>query len=388
MHQVFRFSIFFAATGALIALTHWFIYRRFFKRIASPSIRRFGMAFTLVLAVSIVPIRILRQLRLDFGESVTRIWWIWIGFAFYLMLATVGLDGIRWLIQAARRRRHSTSVPLDRRQFLITAAAGGAVAISGSVSIFGAWTAYHRPNVTEVPIKIPKLPKALDGFTILQLSDLHIGPAVTDSMMRELVIQCRSLRPDLVAVTGDLVDSSVKQIGSVARRLLDIKPAWGTHFVTGNHDYYANHLAWCEALQKMGFNVLRNARTTVGDHAASFDLAGVDDWSSRHGGFSSGYNLDAALVNRDPDRGCILLAHQPANFDLVAERGVDLQLSGHTHGGQMFPLTALIGLRWPYSAGLYVHQQGRLYVSRGVGFVGPPMRVGSPPEIVKIVLVA
>jgi predicted MPP superfamily phosphohydrolase len=158
--------------------------------------------------------------------------------------------------------------------------------------------------------------------------------------------------------------------------------------VTGNHEYYANDLVWCEALQKMGFIVLRNDRRTIGDGSASFDLAGVDDWGAHRSGSSDGYDLNSALAGRDSGRACILLAHRPTGFDVATERGVDLQLSGHTHGGQTFPLTALIGLRYPYSAGLYSHGSGKLYVSRGVGFVGPPMRLGSAPELVKVVLTA
>jgi predicted MPP superfamily phosphohydrolase len=137
----------------------------------------------------------------------------------------------------------------------------------------------------------------------------------------------------------------------------------------------------------MGIQVLRNRRVTLGDGAggASIDLAGVDDWGQRRTG--RGYDLDAALSGRDPDRGLVLLAHQPSNFDEAAARGAGLQLSGHTHGGQVFPLTALVGFAWPYATGHYERNGSHIYVSRGNGFVGPPMRVGSPPEIVKLTLV-
>jgi predicted MPP superfamily phosphohydrolase len=133
--------------------------------------------------------------------------------------------------------------------------------------------------------------------------------------------------------------------------------------------------------------VLRNRRVPIGDSGASFDLVGVDDWGARING-RGGYDLDLAIAGRDPDRASVLLAHEPANFEQAVAQEMGLQLSGHTHGGQLFPLTAFVSLRWRRYAGLYTHGPGQLYISRGVGFWGPPLRVGSPPEIVKVTLLA
>src|SRR5439155_18596240 len=156
-----------------------------------------------------------------------------------------------------------------------------------------------------------------------------------------------------------------------------------SYFCTGNHDYYAGADEWCAAIAKMNVTVLRNQRVTIGDAGASFDLLGVDDWGHR-GELGTGYDLDAALAGRDPERACVLLAHQPGNFEVAAGKGVGLQLSGHTHGGQFFPGTAIAELIFTFTAGHYSVGDSHIYVSRGTGFVGPPVRVGSPAEIVKI----
>jgi predicted MPP superfamily phosphohydrolase len=228
----------------------------------------------------------------------------------------------------------------------------------------------------------------MDGFTIVQLSDLHLSNLIGRHFVDDVVRRANALKPDLVVITGDLVDGSVPQLGGTAAGLMNLQSRYGTFFVTGNHDYYSGDRAWCEALTRMGIHVLRNRFTTIGAEDSGFDLVGVDDWGAAGRYRKAGYDLDKALMGRDPDRPAVLLAHQPANFTVAAERGLGLQLSGHTHGGQFFPVTALVSLRYPRYAGRYTHGEGTLYVSRGTGFWGPPLRLGSPPEIVKITLVS
>lgn len=267
--------------------------------------------------------------------------------------------------------------------------AGSAVTLASGLASYGVWRAYHPPDVSEVHLRIPKLPKALEGFTLVQLTDIHVGNLIERTFLQELVRRANAQKPDLVAITGDLVDGDVPTLGSAVGALSGLKSRYGTHFVTGNHDYYSGADAWCGFLSGLGINVLRNRRLSVGDATgkASFDLLGVDDWLGGRGAEeSSRYDLDKTIAGRDPDRASILLAHQPANFEVVAQHGIDLQLSGHTHGGQLFPMTLLVGLTTPYTRGLYAHGGSHIYVSRGCGFWGPPMRVGSPPEILKLVL--
>jgi len=194
------------------------------------------------------------------------------------------------------------------------------------------------------------------------------------------------LRPDLVAITGDLVDGKVPSLGPSVAALRELRAPHGTYFVTGNHEYYWNHEAWAEALEGMGVGVLRNRHVRIGDAGASFDLVGVDDWAARASG--RGYDLEAAVAGRDVERAAVLLAHQPSNWRVAAKAGMGLQLSGHTHGGQFFPFTLAVSAIWEHDAGHFEEEGRHLYVSRGTGFWGPPLRVGAPPEIVKVTLLA
>ncbi|WP_095957191.1 metallophosphoesterase [Corallococcus macrosporus] len=282
----------------------------------------------------------------------------------------------------------SAPVNVERRRFLARATAGGAVLASGGVTGFGMWSAFHPPVVNEVAVKLPGLPKALDGFTIVHLSDIHVGPVIRRPFMDELVRRCNALRPDLTCITGDLVDGHVASLAPAVSALSELKSRHGTYFVTGNHEYYWSDAAWAEALEGMGVHVLRNRHVRIGDAAASFDLVGVDDWSAGKMGFAQGYDLAAATAGRDSDRASVLLAHQPSNWKVAAQQGMGLQLSGHTHGGQFFPFTLAVSAIWEHDAGLFHEGDRHLYVSRGTGFWGPPLRVGAPPEIVRVTLLA
>ncbi|HEU5154422.1 MAG TPA: metallophosphoesterase, partial [Gemmatimonadales bacterium] len=216
-----------------------------------------------------------------------------------------------------------------------------------------------------------------------QVSDIHLGPTIGRRFMDDMVARVNALRPDLVAITGDLVDGSISELGPSVAALQNLRSRFGSAFITGNHEYYSGDEEWCDALSGLGVQVLRNRRLSIGDAGGSFDLLGVDDWSGKD---EHRYDLERALAGRDPERAAVLLAHQPKGFEQAAGRGVGLQLSGHTHGGQMFPFNFMVALTTPFTAGLYRHQGGQLYVSRGTGYWGPPFRVGSPPEIVKVVL--
>jgi predicted MPP superfamily phosphohydrolase len=250
------------------------------------------------------------------------------------------------------------------------------------------------PLVREVPVRLDRLPAALSGLTIAQISDLHVGYTIGAREVRRVVELTNALRPDVVAITGDLVDGTVAELREATSELARLRARFGVFFVTGNHEYYSGVRAWTEELRRYGIRVLRNAREAVGDRGpggAVIDLAGVEDLGSRRSRVSPA-DLGAALAGRDPDRALVLLAHQP-RADAIADavsRGVDLQLSGHTHGGQIFPWTFIVGMVFPYLNGLYRHAEGekigQVYVSPGTGYWGPPMRLAVPAEIAKVVL--
>jgi predicted MPP superfamily phosphohydrolase len=252
----------------------------------------------------------------------------------------------------------------------------------------GAATALGAIALARVKVPLRRLPKALSGFRIVQLSDVHIGPTLGRSWLARVVDEVNAADPDVVVITGDLVDGSVADLGADVAPLAKLKARHGVFFVTGNHEYYSGVEEWLAELERLGVRALRNERVSIGDGEHSFDLAGVDDWSARRHGHGHGADLARAVAGRDPSRELVLLAHQPKQIDEAERHGVGLQLSGHTHGGQIFPWGLFVRLDQPYVAGLARQGDTHIYVSRGTGFWGPPMRVAAPPEISVIELMA
>src|SRR5512137_468632 len=316
---------------------------------------------------------------------------LWMGVAFLLLSALVLVDLARLaasgLGSIADWLRHAPEAPADpeRRRPV----AGGAVLVAGGATAFAVTSALGDPQIHEVPVRLARLPRKLSGLSIAQITDLHVGRTIGEDEVRRVVAATNRLRPDVVAITGDLVDGSVRLLERSVAPLAALEARFGTFFVTGNHEYYSGAAAWVEHLRRLGIRVLRNERVEIGDRGASIDLAGIDDWRSAGMAPGHGPDLAAAVAGRDPDRSLVLLAHQPRGVEAAAQAGVELQISGHTHGGQIFPFTIATALVYPYLHGLYGVKEGggsQIFVSRGTGYWGPPMRLGSPPEIARIVL--
>jgi hypothetical protein len=269
------------------------------------------------------------------------------------------------------------------------AVAGSAVLAAGGATAFAVSSALGAPEIHEVPVRLARLPRALSGLSIAQISDLHVGRTIGEDEVRRVVAATNRLRPDVVAITGDLVDGSVAMLERSVGPLAALQARYGVFFVTGNHEYYSGAPAWVAHLERLGIRVLRNERVAIGDAGASIDLAGIDDWRSAGMAPGHGPDLARAVSGRDPDRSLVLLAHQPRGVEEAARAGVELQVSGHTHGGQIFPFSLATALVYPYLHGLYDVKGGggsQIFVSRGTGYWGPPMRLGSPPEITRLVL--
>ncbi len=385
-----RILLFVVVVTAVLGGGHLYLYRRLFRDTgASPRVRRAGALVLAVLGLSLLFARLVAtRVHSPGGNLLALFAWGWLGFALYLGPT---LAGYRLLVHAGewwRRRRGGPPVSADRRAFLARAAVGGAAAVATGASTYGLWRAFQPPLLREVAVRLPGLPKSLDGFRMVQMSDLHVGDVLGRRFLEELVRRCNALRPDLVAVTGDLVDGTVQHLGPAVSALRGLTSRAGTFFVTGNHEYYSGDVAWARALTDMGVQVLRNRHVTLGDAGGRLDVVGVDDYGQKDVPGRQGYDLDKALAGRDPERPAVLLAHQPRGVEEALVGGLGLQLSGHTHGGQLFPITLLVDATWRYSAGLYPVGAGHVYVSRGTGFWGPPMRIGSPPEITSITLLA
>jgi predicted MPP superfamily phosphohydrolase len=274
-----------------------------------------------------------------------------------------------------------------RRLFLARSlAATAGVAALGTVG-FGVRGAIRPVPLKHVPVTLDRLDPALDGFTIALLSDVHLGPTARREFLEPVIETVNGAGVGLVAIVGDLVDGDVAELGKDAAALRELGSRHGTYFVTGNHEYISGVAQWVEYLPSLGIRVLRNERETIGEAGAGFALAGIDDRTAASSGVPGhGEDIDAALDGRDPSAPVILLAHQPVQFTEAARREVDLQLSGHTHGGQMVPFNYLVRLDQPAVAGLSRVGGSQLYVSRGVGTWGPPVRVGAPPEITLVQL--
>ncbi|MEU9648184.1 metallophosphoesterase [Streptomyces sp. NPDC048110] len=268
----------------------------------------------------------------------------------------------------------------SRRLFVSRVVAGAAAAAAVGTVGYGTYGVLNGPGVKRVTVPLAKLPRAAHGFRIAVVSDIHLGPVLGRGFAQKVVDTINSTQPDLIAVVGDLVDGSVKDLGPAAAPLARLKARHGAYFVTGNHEYFSGAEQWVAEVRRLGLLPLENARTEL----PHFDLAGVNDVAGEDEG--QGPDYDRALGDRDRSRACVLLAHQPVQIHDAVDHGVDLQLSGHTHGGQLWPGNLIAGAANPTLAGLERYGDTQLYVSRGAGAWGPPTRVGAPSDITVIEL--
>ncbi|MDH6549185.1 putative MPP superfamily phosphohydrolase/membrane protein implicated in regulation of membrane protease activity [Streptomyces sp. SAI-133] len=268
----------------------------------------------------------------------------------------------------------------SRRLFVSRVVAGAAAAAAVGTVGYGTYGVLRGPRVKRVTVPLAKLPRAAHGYRIAVVSDIHLSPVLGRGFAQKVVDTINSTRPDLIAVVGDLVDGSVQNLGPAAAPLAGLEARHGSFFVTGNHEYFSGAEQWVEEVRRLGLRPLENDRTEL----AWFDLAGVNDIAGESEG--QGPDFAKALGDRDPARACVLLAHQPVQIHDAVDHGVDLQLSGHTHGGQLWPGNLLAEAANPTVAGLERYGDTQLYVSRGAGAWGPPTRVGAPSDITVIEL--
>jgi predicted MPP superfamily phosphohydrolase len=394
---VLSFTIFLAIAVAVLGGMHWYLWLRLVRDpgLAEPWRRILSIGF-LLLTFSVPIAFVARRLApRPLDRIIPAAAFTWLGLGFLLFVSVLALDLARLAAEGAAlladylRTRPEPPQDPARRVFVAQALAGTAVVAAAGVSAYAFRKATGPAEVSEVPIRLERLPAALSGLTIAQVSDLHVGPTIGERDVRRIVEQVNGLRPDLVAVTGDLVDGSVRELGRAIGHLAELRARFGTFFITGNHEYYSGHAAWIAELRRLGIQVLNDRRVAIGDAGASLDLAGVDDYS-----IHEDYDADLARVlrDRDPERSLVLLAHQPRKPEFLnaVRAGVELQVSGHTHGGQIAPWNLVVGAVFPYVKGLYRHEEdgrsGQVFVSRGAGYWGPPLRLGAPPEVAKLVL--
>ncbi|MEO8844940.1 MAG: metallophosphoesterase [Kofleriaceae bacterium] len=378
------------AMSVASGLVHFYVYRRLIG-VIEPS-RRTRRILTALFVVCFLSVPLATSARMWAPSFASVLGWIsgpWLACvglsATYFLILDV-IRGAAWVVRKASRRPPATGAALSRREFITRVGGGAALAMTGASVGLGMIEARGDHEIVTVEIKLAKLPRALDGFSIVQLSDLHTGMTIDRDFVQRVVDRANALNADLVALTGDLVDGPVDRLRDDIAPLAQLRAKHGVFAVTGNHEYYAGVDEWIAEISRLGARYLRNQRVTIGAPGASFELAGVDDYSA-HEWPGHGEDLGAATAGRDPSSALVLLAHQPRQVKHASQHGVDLQLSGHTHGGQIWPWHYIVKLQQGgLLAGTYEHDGTQLYVTRGCGYWGPPVRLGAPLEITKIVL--
>ena len=315
-------------------------------------------------------------------EWVQALSYLCMGWLSFLLVFTVGRD-VLLAVSAALP-------PLAAAHTLLDESGGRWVALAALAAVsVGALAALRGPHVRHVDIPVEGLAPDLDGFRIVQISDLHAGPTMRRAYVQRVVDMTRALAPDLIALTGDIVDGSVPRLAARIAPLAALASGERAFFVLGNHDYYSGASPWTAHFEGMGFRVLRNAHVTIARGAARLLIGGVVDFAARLSDPDARPRPDLAI---DGDAGAafrLLLAHNPKIAPLAERAGFDLQLSGHTHAGQFFPWTVVIhAVHGRHAAGLSRRGRLRVYVSAGTGTWGPPVRLGTRPELTLLRLVA
>lgn len=258
--------------------------------------------------------------------------------------------------------------------------------LAGGLCLLGFRAAHFGTRVVPVRIPVPEPAAGLAGLRIAQISDVHIGPMIRSGFVQSIVDRVNALEADLVVITGDLVDGPAHELALHARPLADLRATHGVYFVTGNHEFYSGARTWIRELRGMGIEVLENENRLIEKNGSRLLVAGVHDISGPAFGVDS--DPEAAARTSESTDFRILLAHQPRSVYAAARAGFDLQLSGHTHGGQFFPGNLLVHFFQPFVRGLGRHENTMIYVNQGTGYWGPPLRLGAPSEITLLTLVS
>ncbi|GAA3898714.1 metallophosphoesterase [Streptomyces gulbargensis] len=402
---------------ALLGAVHRYVWQRLVRDVTAPGgpARRIGTVLVVVLPLLSLAALVSARAGAPFWVQRAVAWpgFLWLALLLYVVLALAVGEAVRPLLRAWLARRAAAApravpepspalVPahepgpaaaepegpgaetgrvadaagVSRRLFVSRAVGGAAAPVAAPPVGYGTYGVLRGPRVKRVTVPLAKVPRAAHGYRIAVVSDIHLGPILGRAHTQRIVDAVNSAQPDLIAVVGDLVDGTVENLGSAAEPLARLRARHGSFFVTGNHEYFSGADAWVDHVRDLGLRPLRNERVEI---AAGFDLAGVDDVAGESEG--RGPDFVRALGDRDRARAAVLLAHQPIVVHDAVRHGVDLQLSGHTHGGQLWPGNYLAELANPTVAGLERYGDTQLYVSRGAGAWGPPVRVGAPSDI-------
>ena len=399
--ETMQFVLFTISYITIVGLTAWYVTRQFLKPARLNRRKRSAIVLATVFVVLTTPITILCR-----GAGIENIgvdimaWFGYIGLGFFSFVLTflVIRDAIRLAVFFFQKAAHllrgkgapALLEPLpdyDRRRFILNSVNAGILVGAGVFTGYGVAEAKQIPDVRDIPVPIKNLHPDLDGFRIVQITDIHVSPTIKRDFVQGVVNGVNDLSADVVALTGDLVDGSVKRLAHDVDPLKTIRSRYGNYFVTGNHEYYSGAPNWIRKVRSLGFHVLLNENRLVTRGQGRVLLAGVTDYRGGHFFKTHQSDPSKAMFGAAPAHVKILLAHQPKNIYAAAEAGFDLQISGHTHGGQFYPWNLFVGLVQPFVKGLHRYQDTQIYISGGTGYWGPPLRLGSPSEITLIRLV-
>lgn len=372
-----RTTVFVAAL--ITALLHGYIGARLLPELPVPFVARALAALWLAISCLLLPAGLLaRRFSPPWSDRISWAGMLAMGFFSSLLVLTLARDV--FLLVATVAGWHSA--------WLLPDSAAAVPLLALAVTLLGFFNARRVAKVVDVEVPVAGLPDALHGFTIAQISDIHVGPTIKRAYLDRIVDRVNGLQADAIAITGDLVDGTVRELAPHTAPLARLSARHGAYFVTGNHEYYAGAVPWIDELRRLGLRVLMNEHVVVERGGASLVLAGVTDYSA--GRFHESHRSDpqGALAGAPASAGVrVLLAHQPRSAVAAAAAGFDVQLSGHTHGGQFWPWNLFVPMQQPYVAGLNRHESLWVYVSRGTGYWGPPKRFGAPSEITRLKLV-
>jgi predicted MPP superfamily phosphohydrolase len=370
---------------ALDLVLHAYIAARLLPALPGGAFAAVAVALAIAASAALLPFAFgARSRRREHGDRLTFAGLVAAGAFSSLFLLTL----VRDVVLIVASLLPGTVLPGESLGALRAMSAAAVPLLAAALTMLGLWNARRVPRVKRVDVPIADLPAALHGFCIVQVTDLHVGPTIRRRHVEAVVARVNALEADLIAVTGDLVDGSVRELAEHTRPLGGLTARHGTYFVTGNHEYYSGVHAWTAELRRLGLRVLLNEHVSLRHDGARIVVAGVTDYGA--GRFVACHASDPhrALAGAPEDAVRVLLAHQPRSALEAQHAGVDLQLSGHTHGGQFVPWNFFVRFYQPFNAGL--HRLGRLwvYVSRGTGYWGPPKRLGAPSEITRLRLVS
>ncbi|MGB9700912.1 MAG: metallophosphoesterase [Thermodesulfobacteriota bacterium] len=370
-------AIFFIIIFSFYGSGHYYLYSWLNRLISFSPPQRFLLKITLGGLPLFFPLaRFLARYDFNFFTySIALFASLWIGFFFYFLLLALARDLLALFFMLAKQK-YFFSPWMGRRQVVL---------IIGAVLLVNGWSFYEARQISVTRIEIPLrgLPKELDGLKVVQISDVHFGMINGQEKLTQIVRMVNDLSPDIVVITGDLVDESIAHMEEMAIPLSQLRARWGVFAITGNHEFYAGVERTVTIMKEAQVNVLRNEKRTL---PGGLQILGIDDPSGSKRLRHPVPEITNLFSTLEPDKPSIFLCHQPIYFAEAAAHRIGLQLSGHTHGGQLFPIILISRLFYPLTPGLHHQEESYLYVSRGVGTWGPPLRLGSPPELVLVKL--